>query len=382
MSTTANLVAESLLELSDPDLLEAIGQPVSELDTPALMVDLDLMEANISRIASYLRDAGVSWRPHTKGIKTPAIARKLVEAGAIGVTCAKLSEAEVMAAAGISDILIANQVVGPRKAARLAKLRRYADPFVAVDSAENARELNEAAQREGVRLRVVIEVNVGLNRCGVEPGGPVVALAREIADYSWLRLVGAMAWEGHTCMLDPEPKGREIERSLSLMVDSADACRAIGIPMEIVSGGGTMTYLWAARVKGMTECQAGGGIFGDHLYRVTGADHPMALSILSTVISRPTPTRIVTDMGRKAMSSDQLAKPWPKHLQGVKSVVLMAEHGQVNLEEPADTPRVGDKIEWHVGYGDMTVCLHDEVFGVRDGIVETVWPVAGRGRMR
>lgn len=382
MLTTAMAVGQLPFQLDAYDPTTDVGRPIHELDTPALLVDLDLMESNIAHMASFLREAGVNWRPHTKGIKTPDIVLKLLEAGAIGVTCAKVSEAEVMAAAGIRDILIANQVVGPRKIARLMALCRHADPVVAVDSVENANELDEAAQREGVRLRVLIEVNVGLNRCGVEPGQPVVDLAGYIAGLPGLRLVGVMTWEGHIPMIPSEQKPAAVERSLSQLVASADMCRAAGIPLEIVSCGGTMTYFLSAKVKGVTEMQAGGGIFGDHLYRRVGADHPIAISVLATVISRPNPTRIVTDMGRKAMCSDQLAKPWPKDLPGVKSVVLMAEHGQIELEQPSDTPRIGDKLEWHVGYGDMTVCLHDVIYGVRNGMVEAAWPVLGRGRLQ
>jgi len=382
MLVSSQAINPGLLDAVATDPAESIGLPVNELDTPALLVDLDLMEANIARMADYFRQAGVVWRPHTKGIKTPDIVWKLLEAGAIGVTCAKLSEAEVYAAFGITDILIANQIVGRQKVARLMRLRRHADPIVAVDSLENSRELDEAAQNEGVQLRVVIEVNVGFNRCGVEAGPPVLAFARQIASLPGLRLVGVMTWEGHTGLLPPDEKPSAVEAAIRQLVDSAELCRAAGIPMEIVSCGGTMTYMFSAKVNGVTEIQAGGGVFSDYLYHRAGTSHPIALSVLATVISRPTPTRIVTDMGRKAMCADHLAKPWPKDINGVKSVALMAEHGQIELEAPSETPRIGDKIEWHVGYGDMTVCLHDEIYGVRKGIVEAVWPVLARGRLR
>src|SRR6266849_17752 len=167
-----------------------IGQAKSMLDTPALLVDLDLMQANIARIVAACRAHGVAWRPHSKAHKTPEIAQMQIAAGAIGVTCAKLAEAEVMAAAGIRNILIANQVVGARKAVRVVNLLSQANVIVAVDSLVNAEELSDAAQRKGVRLPVLVEVNIGMNRAGVEPGDPVVTLVQEVAKLPGLRFAG------------------------------------------------------------------------------------------------------------------------------------------------------------------------------------------------
>jgi D-serine deaminase-like pyridoxal phosphate-dependent protein len=361
---------------------DAIGQSVAELETPALLVDLDIMESNIARMARVFKEAGVKWRPQTKGIKIPAIAHKLLAAGAIGVTCAKVSEAEVMAAAGIRDILIANQVVGLQKTLRLAALCKYADPVATVDSPENVRELDAAARRMGVRLRVVIEVDCGVDRCGVKPGEPVVKLAQEITNCSNLRFAGLMTWEGHTLQVPLEHKARAVEESLRLLTDSADACRAAGMPVDIVNCGGTGNYWLSAYVKGVTENEAGGGVFGDRYYQSKGADHPIGLTVLSTVISRSTPTRVVTDAGRKAMMLDDHGEPWPKNSEGVKGVRISAEHGQYELETGAASPRIGEKLEWLVAYGDMTLFLHDMLYGVRGGIVETVWPILGRGKIQ
>jgi D-serine deaminase-like pyridoxal phosphate-dependent protein len=175
--------------------VSSVGRSKSELDTPVLVVDLDQLEANIARIAGATRAAGVAWRPHFKGIKVPAISLKAIAAGAIGITCAKLGEAEIAAAAGIRDILIANQIVGPRKVERLAWLRRSADVMCAVDDPGNVAELGAAAVRAGVQLRVVIEVDIGMHRAGVLPGAPVVALARTIAATRGLVFAGVMGWE-------------------------------------------------------------------------------------------------------------------------------------------------------------------------------------------
>jgi D-serine deaminase-like pyridoxal phosphate-dependent protein len=358
-----------------------VGRAARELDTPVLLADLGVVEANIARLAAYFRKAEVNWRPHTKGQKVPALAHKELAAGAIGVTCAKLGEAEVMAAAGIRDILIANQVVGAAKAARLAGLLGHADVIVTLDSLENAEELSGAVARRGRQLRVLVEVNVGMNRAGIEPGRPVVRFSEKVSQLPGLRFAGVMGWEGHCGgIADPGEKRRAIETAVGLLVDSAELCRQASLPVEIVSCGGTSTFQVTAHLPGMTEIQAGGGIFGDVLYATRGVEHPFGLTVLSTVTSRPTPTRIIVDAGRKTMSAD-VALPRPKGLGGVQSVSLSAEHGRIELAEPNEAIRVGDKLEWIVGYGDTTVCLHDTMVGVRDGVVETVWPVLARGKL-
>ena len=176
---------------------QARGRPVNELDTPALLVDLAKLERNIATMQRIIvTEAGIDWRPHTKSIKIPALARKLLDAGARGVTCAKLGEAEVLAAAGIRDILIANQIVGTEKMTRLAALRRQADPIVAVDSEAHVMALAGAGRRAGSPIRVVVEVNIAMNRAGVEPGESVVALAGRVSDRGELRFTGVMGWEG------------------------------------------------------------------------------------------------------------------------------------------------------------------------------------------
>ena len=354
----------------------------TELDTPALLVDLDLMEANIAHVAQACRAQGVNWRPHVKSHKTIEIARKQIAAGAIGVTCAKLGEAEVLAAAGIGDILIANQIVGDIKLRRLMALPAAADVIVSVDSRENVAELAAAAEKAGKRLRVVIEVNTGMNRAGVEPGAPVVALADVIATHPALRLVGVMGWEAHvTAIQDPTIKAEAVADAIALLTDSAQACREGGHDMSIVSCGGTGTLLYCTSQPGVTEVQVGGAIFNDEHYRTHyGLDLPCALTVLATVISRPNPTRVILDAGRKAMSND-MALPRPLGLDAAL-VKLSAEHAQIELAAPSETPHVGDKIELVIGYSDTTIHLHEEIVALRGGAVEAVWKVAGRGKLK
>jgi D-serine deaminase-like pyridoxal phosphate-dependent protein len=352
------------------------------LDTPALLVDLDALDANIARMAECFRRHGVNWRPHTKGIKVPQIARRLIDAGAIGITCAKLGEAEVMAAAGFNDILIANQIVGAAKVARLVALRRHCDVIVAVDSAENVAALSEAARAAGVMLCVVIEVNLGMNRAGVEPGEPCVALAKVIAGKPGLKFAGLMGWEGQTAPLDAAEKPAAVAKAVAEIVRTAEACRAAGLPVDIVSCGGTGNYWLSAAQGGITEIEAGGGVFCDVHYRTHfGVTHPYALTVMTTVTSRPTPSRVICDAGKKTMSSDA-AVPLPLGLDHLRSVRLSAEHATIELDAPNASLRVGDKLEWVVGYSDTTVHLHDEIYAVRNGQLEAVWPIVGRGKVR
>jgi D-serine deaminase-like pyridoxal phosphate-dependent protein len=360
-----------------------IGRSKSALDTPALLVDLDILEANIADIAKVCRENKVAWRPHSKAHKTPEIAQMQLAAGAIGIACAKLGEAEVMATAGIRNILIANQIVGAVKVRRLIELLDRAEVIVSVDSIANLDELADAARAGGKELKVVIEVDIGMHRAGVAPGAPVVALAREIACRPGLRFVGLAAWESQaTRITDAAEKERTIVEAIARLAASADVCRDAGYTVEIVSCGGTGTFPYCAQQPGVTEIQAGGAIFSDMHYRTNYHVHfPFALTVLSTVTSRPTPTRVVVDAGKKTMSGDA-AMPEPIELPATAALKLSAEHATLELERPSETPRVGDRVEFVVGYSDTTVHLHEEMIGIRRGRIEVVWPVAGRGKIK
>jgi D-serine deaminase-like pyridoxal phosphate-dependent protein len=325
----------------------------------------------------------VNWRPHFKGQKTLEIARKQVAAGAIGVTCAKLGEAEILAAAGIRDILIANQIVGDTKIARLMGVLDAADVIVSVDSVENIAALAAAAQKSGKTLRVVMEVNTGMNRAGVEPGEPAVALAAEIAKHPNLRLAGVMGWEAHaTSIPDPAAKEKTVQAAIALLTATADQCRKAGHDIRIVSCGGTGTFLYCVKQPGVTEVQVGGAVLGDEHYRGHhNLPMPVSLTLMATVTSRPAPTRIILDAGRKTMSADA-ATPRPLNLPPVADVWLSAEHARLELESPSQTPRVGERVEFVLGYTDTTVHLHEEIVAMRDGQVEAVWKVAGRGKIK
>lgn len=359
-----------------------VGRSIEELDTPALLIDLDAMEQNIAAVSGEIARHGVNWRPHAKGHKCPAITHKQIAAGAIGVTCAKLGEAEVMAAAGIKDILIANQIVGPIKARRLAYLASQADPIVAVDSPENVGELDAAAYAAGTRPRVVIEVNTGMNRAGVLPGEPAVRLAEQIGRARALRFAGVMGWEGHTMgFSDPAERQAAISSAVGLLTGTADAIREACFPVEIVSCGGSGTYMTASGVPGITEIQAGGATLGDETYRRLDVPVQPALHLLVTVTSRPAADRLIFDAGRKSVDPSSMA-PIPLGIDAVSGIALSAEHGTIRLSEPAEAPRVGDRLTLRIGYHDQCVHLHERLYGTRDGIVEVVWPVLGRGKLQ
>ena len=359
-----------------------VGLPLSEIDTPALVIDLDALEYNIASMASDIKSRGANWRPHSKANKTPAIVHMEIAAGAIGVTCAKLGEAEVMGANGIKDILIANQVVGPIKTRRLANLCRIADVMVAVDSAENVREHDAAAGEAGTKPRIVIEVNVGMERCGVRPGAPAVELAKLVDSMPNLRFAGVMAWEGHAMgVKDPAAREAEIKRAVGELVATADACREAGLAVDIVSAGGTGTYLTTAGVDGVTEVEAGGGIFGDVVYRNLGANVKQALSIMTQVTSRPSPDKVVIDSGRKTLDPSS-KQPKITGLQIDGDISFSAEHGKFALKEASECPRIGDRLFLEVGYSDQACHLHEHFIGVRNGVVAAVWPILGRGRIQ
>jgi D-serine deaminase-like pyridoxal phosphate-dependent protein len=359
----------------------AIGENIFEIDTPALWVDLDIMEANIAYLVKRLKQTGVNWRPHTKGIKIPAIAHKLVEAGAIGVTCAKLGEAEIMAAAGVKDILIANEIVGQKKIQRLVGLSAHADVMVAVDDLDNVREISSAASEAGRRIRILVELNIGMERAGLDPGHTVVDFVKETIALPGIDFAGLMGWEGHVVgITDPVEKKREGEKAIYLLVEMAEMLRREGVQVQIVSCGGSGSYPISASIPGVTEIQAGGAIFGDITYQKWGAGTEPSLFVMTSVTSHAVPQRAIVDAGRKSMNCD-ISMPYPNNIAGIELTGLSAEHGILKISDPNLELKVGDKVNFVVGYGDWTVFLYDRLLGVRDGKIEIVWDILGRGKL-
>jgi len=361
--------------------LPSIGSALDKLETPCLVIDLDAFERNIEKMSGYCRSHGVAWRPHSKCHKSPAIAHKLIDAGAVGMTCAKLGEAEVMAAGGVTDLLIANPLP-PSKLPRLVALRSHADPIAVVDHAAHVDALSAAASAGGVVLRTLVEVDVGMKRCGAAPGEATVKLAQRIAAAPGLRLEGIMGYEGHLLTVpDPAEKEAQIEASIGLLVETRSTLERVGIPCPTVSAGGTGSYEYTSRVKGLTEIQACSGIFMDLMYRnlCQVSDLEFALFILSTVTSRPTSDRAILDAGRKTMNQE-IHVPGIRNRPGVEVESLSAEHGVLKLTSNSELS-IGERIEIIPGYVDFTTVLHNFFFGIRGGRLEVIWPLEGRGRL-
>ncbi|HCR19167.1 MAG TPA: hypothetical protein DIU35_16940 [Candidatus Latescibacteria bacterium] len=363
--------------------LSPVGMNKWDLDTPALLVDLDKMEKNIGRMASICKKSGINWRPHTKGNKTPAIAHKLLDAGAIGITCAKLGEAEVMAAAGIKDILVANQVVGKPKMDRLVNLQRHSDVMVSIDNPVHVGMISEAATEVGVSVRVLVEIDIGMNRCGVSPGKPALALAQQAEAAAGVEFAGIMGYEGHAMDLPPETKASACAKAISHLADVRELIEGSGLRCGIVSAGGTGSLEHTPQCPGLTEIQAGGGIFMDTFYPsamdVKGLDQ--ALTILTTIVSHPAPDRAYMDAGRKT-TFGAFSLPEVKDNPGLKVTALSAEHGYLEITSGNNSVGVGDKIELISGYSDMTVFLHNHFYGIRKDRVEAIWEILGRGKLQ
>jgi D-serine deaminase-like pyridoxal phosphate-dependent protein len=362
-----------------------VGLHRSQLDTPALLLDLQVMEDNLRRMADFFKDKGVKLRPHVKLHKaTPAIAHRQLQAGATGLTCSKLSEAEVLAAAGIRDILIANQVVGDQKIRRLANLAAYTDVTVAVDSYENVRALSQACQARGVQLRVLVEVDIGNARCGVEPCGPALELSRAVAASPGLIFMGLMGYDGHlTFQVDPADRERLAVAANTILVETRRFIESAGLAVPVVSASGTFTYKYASRLQGITEIQAGTYLLMDTAFKEKGVeDFNCALSVLATVISRPAwpgaEDLAIIDVGRKSIDN-YFGFPEVKHPEGAVVFSMPQEHGRLRLSGSARDLAVGDKVELWVRDANGTINLFDHFFAMRGDIVEAVWEIPGRG---
>jgi D-serine deaminase-like pyridoxal phosphate-dependent protein len=347
-------------------------------------MDIGKVESNIARMASFLADKTCRLRPHVKTHKTAVLAHKQIAAGAVGMCAAKLGEAEMLVAGGVRDVLVANEIVGPTKIARLVALAHHSDIMVAVDEASNARDIGAVARASGVTVRVLVDVNVGQNRCGAEPYEPARRLAREVAEIQGLRLCGVMGYEGHLVFLpDREEKGRKARESMAKLTETAELIRQDGLAdAPIVSGGGTGTHEFTAAYPGVTELQAGSYITMDGRYRDLGMPFDTALTVLASVVSRQRPNVVILDVGMKAISHE-FGYPYVLGVPGARISRMSEEHGIVELEDPdAVSLKPGDKVFLLPTHGDTTINLHDRYFVVRDGVLETVWDVAGRGKSR
>jgi D-serine deaminase-like pyridoxal phosphate-dependent protein len=346
-----------------------------QITTPALLVDLDAMESNLHCMAAFFRDRACKLRPHFKNHKTPLLALKQVRAGAIGMTCATVREAEILVSHGIGSILIANEIAGDTKAEWLADLSRHASVIVAVDNRGAAADLARAQRDRKTQIEVVVDIDIGLNRCGTQAGEPALDLAR-FALSEGLKVRGIMGYDGHLQGAAKSPERDELIRQGSkALVDSAALFQGAGIPVSIVSTGGTGTHAVSGDYPGITEIQAGSYLLMDTIYVNRGAPFQRSLTVLATVISVKESGHAVLDCGVKAISGER-GLPTLKDAPGAQLTALHAEHALIKPEPDSRVKlEVGEKVELWANYSDATVNLHSHFYGVRNGQVEEVYRI-------
>ncbi len=359
------------------------GMPVDAIDTPALVVDLDAFEANLDTMARLAAEAGVKLRPHAKTHKSPVIAHLQMARGAVGQCVQKVAEAEVLAWGGVPDILVSNEVVGPRKLARLAALTRICTIAVCADDPRGIALIEAAAKEARVRITVLVEIDVGAGRCGVAPGPAAVALARQIADSPHLRFGGLQAYHGSAQHLrTPEERAASITAAAAMTGGVVEDLKRLGLPCAIVGGAGTGTFALEAASGVYTELQVGSYAFMDADYGRNEPAPPFrhALFVRATVMSAPHPGLAVIDAGHKAVAVDSgLPLVWQR--PGVTYAGASDEHGTLALQAGAEPFEIGEQVMLVPGHCDPTVDRHDWYVGIRDGRIERLWPVAARGAM-
>ncbi|KAL4962042.1 DSD1 family PLP-dependent enzyme [Aspergillus stella-maris] len=362
-----------------------IGDRLESLDTPSMIVDLDLMEDNIKKLFNTLQSTKCNIRPHLKTTKSVALARKLESAGAQGCCVAKVSEAEVVAAAGFDDILITCEIIGRPKVKRLVELfKGHGDIRIVVDCAAGATAINDELARSGVLepISVLIDLDVGLGRTGVAGGEPALALAQHLATLPHMRLIGVQGYEGHLQHLpDRQDRKTRCLQSMRSLVDTAEMLRKANFNIEVVTTGGTGTAEFCATVPGVTELQPGSFIFMDTDYRnAVGAFYSNSLTILSTVISKQGTRQVTIDAGLKSLTTDsglaECKDPRYQHRN------LGDEHGSLSWENGVPDLEVGDRVEMIPSHIDPTINLHDFYYAHRKGIIEEIWSVDTRGKVQ
>lgn len=365
-----------------------IGMPLEEVDTPALLVDLDAFEHNLRRLAEEVETRGIRLRPHAKTHKCAVVGQQQVALGAVGLCCQKVSEAEAMVNGGICDVLVSNQVVGKRKINRLMSIAGRARMSVCVDDAENVADLSAAAVSFGVELTVLVEIDVMMGRCGVPPGRPALELARVIDKSPGLTFGGLQAYHGGAQHIRGyEDRGAAIQAAIKAAVETKTLLEDEGLACPSITGAGTGSYQFESQSGVYTELQCGSYVFMDADYGRNldeagnfVSDFRNSLFIYTTVMSVPTRNRAICDAGLKSMAFDS----------GMPSVVGEVnvvydkpsdEHGTLNVKDDNRPLRLGDKIKLIPGHCDPTVNLHDWYVGVRGERVEALWPIVARGAL-
>jgi len=350
---------------------------VSEVDTPALVVDLDALEQNIARMQRYCDAHGIKLRPHIKTHKTIAIAQMQMAAGACGIACQKLGEAEVMVNAGIEDVLIPYNILGAQKLDRLMRLSRRATITVAADSEYTVQGISDAARADGATIHVIVELDIHTGRCGVRSPEAARDLARKIAELPGLTFCGVMTMPSRPEM------NPFLQRTLELLDE-------VGLPHPIVSGGSTPTSFLSHQVYGLTEIRVGEYIFGglNHLLSGWSTEEQCALNVHTTVVSRPTPDRAILDGGSKTFSAvvrqtpDGPSMGYIREYPEARFRGASEEHGAVDVSACPKKPKIGERVRVIPAHVCPCVNEHDEMVAGRNGKVEAIWPISARGKVR
>ncbi len=363
-----------------------IGAPVAEVETPALLIELDAFDRNIAKMAEFARTSGVRVRPHAKTHKSPAIALRQIAHGAVGQCVQKVGEAEVLVRGGVKDVLVSNEVVGERKLRRLAALAHDATIALCFDAAEQVDMASRVAREFGVELGGLVEIEVGMERCGVPPGRDAAVLARRIADAPGLKFRGLQAYHGRAQHLPSyQERAQAIAFAIDAIRDTLHALAGENLTCEIIGGAGTGTFALEAASGVYNELQVGSYIFMDTEYaRIGGrdggryAEFEHSLFVLASVLSVPAADRAIVDAGLKSYSAER-GPPWVHDRAGVEVTGVSDEHGKLQLGRHAKPLTLGEKIWLIPGHCDPTVNLHDWYVGIRNGRVETLWPISARG---
>lgn len=371
------------------DVPAKVGMDEADIQTPCLVVDLDALESNIKKMGDYAKSKGIRHRVHGKMHKSVDVA-KLQETlgGSCGVCCQKVSEAEVFARGGIKDVMVSNQVRDPAKIDRLARIPLLGSRAICcVDDIENVADLSEAAMRHGTQIECIVEIDCGAGRCGVTTTSEVVAIAQAIAAADGLKFAGLQAYQGAMQHMDNyDDRKAKVEIAIGMVADAIEGLKAVGLDCDIVGGGGTGSYYFEGASGVYNELQCGSYAFMDADYgrildkegkRIDQGEWQNALFILTSVMSHSKADKAICDAGLKAQSVDS-GLPVIYGRDDVEYVKCSDEHGVI--ADPQGVLKINDKLKLVPGHCDPTCNVHDFYVGVRNGKVETVWPVSARGR--
>ena len=371
------------------DIPAAVGMEASEIQTPALVLDLDALERNIKKMGDYAKAHGMRHRVHGKMHKSVDVAKLQVElGGACGICCQKVSEAEVFARGGIKDVLVSNQVRDPAKIDRLARMPKLgARTICCVDDIDNVADLSEAAQRHGTQIECLVEIDCGAGRCGVTTTPEVIAIAKAIDAAPGLKFAGIQAYQGAMQHMDLyEDRKAKIDIAVAQVKDAVVGLAGEGLDCDIVGGGGTGSYYFESASGVYNELQCGSYAFMDADYgrildengnRIDRGEWENAFFILTSVMSHAKADKAIVDAGLKAQSVDS-GLPVIFGRTDVEYIKCSDEHGVV--ADPDGVLKVNDKLHLVPGHCDPTANVHDWYVGVRDGKVEALWPVSARGK--